>query len=141
MEIQNVEDCFKFRLLRKIPPDKDKSKKSLEIAKKRLKTSEEILKAGIFSHVVLEAYTAMFHAARALLYKDGIQEKGHFAVYIYLKETYNRKIPVHIINFLNIHRNERHEALYGIDYRPEKEDAVIALQDARTFVQEIEKAM
>ena len=31
---------------------------------------------------------SMFHAARALLYKNWIQEKSHFAMYIYLKEKY-----------------------------------------------------
>jgi len=31
--------------------------------------------------VILAAYTAMFHAARAVLYKDGIQEKSHYATY------------------------------------------------------------
>ena len=36
MEIRNIEDCFKFRLLRKIKPDEEKTKKSLEIAKRSL---------------------------------------------------------------------------------------------------------
>jgi len=143
MEIRNLEDCFRFRLLREISPDREKSKKSLELAKKRLNEAEILLKLPgkikIFNYVILESYMAMFHASRALLYKDGIQEKSHFAISIYLKEKYSDKIPLPILNFLNIHRIERHEAMYGLEYEPGKEDALIALKDAKTFIIEIEK--
>ncbi|MCX6741853.1 MAG: HEPN domain-containing protein [Candidatus Pacearchaeota archaeon] len=139
MEINTVEDCFKFRLLRKINPDLKKSERSMEIAKQSLKEAENAIKLKIFQFAVLESYMAMFHSARALLYKDGIQEKSHFAVFVYLKELYSSKIPLHIINFLNIHRIERHETMYGLEYKPEKEDALTALEDAKVFVNQIVK--
>ncbi|MBS3143854.1 HEPN domain-containing protein [Candidatus Woesearchaeota archaeon] len=141
MEITNVEDCFKFRLLRKIKPDKEKTEKSLEISKHRLNEAEKVLKLKIFEYAILESYMAMFHASRALLYKDGIQEKSHFAVFIYLKEKYKNKIPLHILNLLNIHRTERHEAMYGLEYKPTEEDALTAIEDANAFVREIEKCI
>ena len=50
MEITNVEDCFKFRLLRKIKPDKEKTEKSLEISKHRLNEAEKVLKLKIFEY-------------------------------------------------------------------------------------------
>jgi len=141
MEIKTIEECFKFRLLRKINPDKGKSKQSLEISKERLKQAEKAIKLKIYQFAILEAYMAMFHISRALLYRDGIQEKSHFAIYIYLKEKYSDKIPSHIINLLNIHRTERHEAMYGLEYKPEKQDAVTAVEDAKTFINEIEKIL
>lgn len=139
MEVRNVEDCFKFRLLRKISPDKGKSNRSLEIAKVRIKEAETALKLKVYTYAVIESYTAMFHSARALLYKDGIQEKSHYAVYVYLREKYSSKIPLPVINFLNIHRTERHEALYGLEYSPSENDARVALEDAKSFLSEIEK--
>jgi len=141
MEIRNVEDCFKFRLLRKIKPDRDKSIKSLEMAHQRLEQAKNALKLKFFQYAILESYMAMFHASRSLLYKDGIQEKSHFAIGIYLKERYGDKIPTQIINFLNIHRTQRHEAMYGLEFEPEKEDALTAIEDAKLFVQEIEKIL
>lgn len=141
MEIRNVDDCFRFRLLRKIKPDKEKSEKSLEIAKQRLKKADEAIKLKIYEFAVLESYMAMFHSARALLYRDGVQEKSHFAIYIYLKDKYSNKMPVSIINLLNIHRTERHEAMYGLEYNPQKEDALTASEDAKLFVAEIEKIL
>ena len=141
MEIKSLEDCYKFRLLRKIKPDKEKSKRSLEISNQRLKEAEKAIKLKIFQYAILESYMAMFHSARALLYKDGIQEKSHFAIYIYLKEEYSNKVPLNILNLLNIHRTERHETLYGLEYNPEKEDANRALEDAKNFVKEIERVL
>jgi len=139
MEIRNVEDCFRFRLLRKIKPDEEKTKKSFEISKKKLIEAERAIQLEIFEYAILEAYMAMFHASRALLYKDGIQEKSHFAIFIYLKEKYSDKIPLHILNFLNIHRIERHEAMYGLEFKPEEQDASVAIEDAKAFTKEIEK--
>ena len=139
MEIRNIEDCFKFRLLRRIEPDKEKTEKSLEISKQRLNEAERAIELKIFQYAILESYMSMFHAARALLYKEGVQEKSHFAIFIYLKEKYSGKIPLHILNFLNIHRIERHEAMYGLEYKPGEQDALVALDDAKTFVKEIEK--
>lgn len=141
MIINNVEDCFNFRLLRKIKPDIEKSKRSIEIAKSRVKEAEQVIKLKVYKFAILEAYMAMFHSARALLYKDGIQEKSHFAVYIYLKEKYRNKIPLSVINFLNIHRTQRHEAMYGLEYEANKDDASTALDDAKVFVKEVEKAL
>lgn len=141
MEIRNTEDCFRFRLLRKIKPDRIKSQKSLELAESRFTKAKEILKLKIFDFVILEAYMSMFHAARALLYKEGIQEKSHYAISVYLKEKYSKKIPLPVINFLEIHRKERHEAIYGLEYQPEKKDAELALQDAEIFIREIKKAL
>lgn len=139
MEIRNVEDCFKFRLLRRIKPDEEKTKKSLEIAKNRLSEADNAIKLKIFQYAILEAYMAMFHASRALLYKDGIQEKSHFAMFVYLKEKYSNKIPLHILNLLNIHRIERHEAMYSLEYKPNDQDVAVALEDAKAFVEEVEK--
>ena len=141
MEIRNVEDCFRFRLLRDVKPDKEKTKRSLEISEIKLNEAEKALKFKIFEYVILESYMAMFHVARALLYKDGVQEKSHFALFIYLKEKYSNKIPINILNLMNIHRTERHEAMYGLEYKPTIEDALTAIEDAKIFVKEIKKVI
>ena len=138
MEIRNVEECLRFRLLRRIRPDPEKTKKSLELSRKKMSGAKSALKLGIFEFAVLESYMAMFHSARAMLYRDGIQEKSHYALFVYLKEKYSQKIPIHIINLINIHRKERHEAMYGLEYEPDKTDAVTAIEDAELFVKEIE---
>jgi len=141
MEIRNVDECLKFRLLKKITPDREKSKKSMEISEKRILGAKEMLKHKTFPFIIMESYMSMFHAARALLYKDGIQEKSHYAISIYLKEKYSDKIPLPVINSLEIHRTERHESMYGLEYEPEKEDAELALKDAEVFIKEIKRIL
>ena len=141
MEVKTIDECFKFRLLRKIEPSKEKSDKSLELANNDLKEADNALKKGIFKYVIISSYMAMFHAARAVLYLDGIQEKSHYAVFIYLKEKYSNKISIGTLNLLNIHRTERHEAVYGFDFEPNKEDAKTALEDGGRFLKEIKELL
>ena len=139
MRLRNVEDCFHLRLLRKIKPDRQKSRKSLDLSKKRLKRAQEALKSDFLDFAILESYMAMFHAARALLYKDGIQEKNHYAIFLYRRERYATKIPLRILNLFNLYRIERYETMYGLEYQPRREDALSGIEDAKMFVREIEK--
>ena len=72
----NLRDCFRKRLLRRDKPNAIKSARSLEVASIKLEEAEKALKIGLFDAAVILSYTAMFHAARALLFLDGIIEKS-----------------------------------------------------------------
>ena len=50
-------------------------------------------------------------------------------------------VPLPVINLLDIHRTERHEIMYGLEYKPEKGDAELALEDAGIFINEIKKLL
>jgi len=138
-KIKNVEDCFELRLLRKIKPDEEKSRRSLDIAEENLLKTKKLLDLNIAESAIFQAYMVMFHASRALLYKDGVQEKSHFAISIYLKEKYSNSIPLNILNLLDIHRIERHESIYGLEYKPTELDAIKAYEDAKIFLEHIKK--
>ena len=134
-----LEDCFKERLLRKIKPDREKAKRSLEVAKGKLKMGKEALDKGLLDASLIYAYTSMFHSARALLYKDGIQEKSHVCIVLYLKEKYANSIPYYLIQSLDYFRKERHEALYGLDFEIKEKDVALALKDAEEFIEIVER--
>ena len=68
----NIKDCFEKRLLRKIQPDIDKAKRSIEIAENKLETARKAFEKDMFEVCIIYSYTSMFHSARALLYKDGV---------------------------------------------------------------------
>ncbi len=135
----NLKECFDKRLLRKTKPDTKKALQSLEVARKKLVLAESALNAELFEACVVYGYTAMFHAARALLFKDGVAEKSHVCTAIYLREKYAQVIPLGLINSLEVHRTERHEALYGLEFRIGKEDCEVLLEDAKSFVEAVEK--
>jgi uncharacterized protein (UPF0332 family) len=137
MKNDTIKECMNERLLRKIQPDMEKSRISLENARERLDNAKEAIEKGVIPYAIIEAYTCMFHAARAILYKDGIQEKSHWAIYVYLKEKHP-KIPSHL---LNIHRTERHETLYGLEYKPTIQEAQTAIKDAQKFLQQTQKTL
>ena len=134
----NILECFEKRLLRKINPDLEKSQKSLETAKIKLEEAKKLFEAGFFNDSFTNTYTSMFHASRVLLYKDGVQEKSHYAVYIYIKEKYSKKIPLNLINSFNFLRDERHEIFYGFDEEITKNQAEKAILDAENFLEEVE---
>src|SRR3989344_7725174 len=110
--MNNLDWFFKERKLKKIPIDKDKVKKSIEIAEMKLEEAKKLFSSEFFNNAVLSAYTSMFHSARALLYSDGIQEKNHYATYFYLREKFSRKISKDLLNSFNNYREIRHELLY-----------------------------
>lgn len=136
----NLDECFEKRLLRRAQPDKLKSKKALEMADRALIEAEKLMEHGFYEQVILYAYTAMFQAARALLFKDGIVEKSHYCVIEYLKRTYVQKgiLDQSHIHWLDTYRIERHETLYGLEKMEVKEnDAKTAIIAARDFLEAV----
>lgn len=134
-----LDDCFKKRLLRDIKPDMEKSSRSLEIAQDKLQISKTAFKKELYEACLIYGYTSMFHSARSILYRDGIQEKSHICIPLYLKEKYANKIPVYLIQSLDNFRIERHETLYGLDFETSKKDAEICIKDAEEFYKQIKK--
>jgi len=136
-----LEECFKRRLLRKISPDDEKASQSIKMAEEKLNMAKMALEKEFFDACIIYAYTSMFHSARALLYKDGIQEKSHVCIIAYLMENYGGKIPYYLINSLDAFRRERHEALYGLEFYAGKEDASIAIKDAEEFIKVVKRIL
>jgi len=137
----NVDDCLKKRILRKITPNLEKSKISIKIAQLKLGESKKLFQAGFFNNALLSAYTCFFHSARALLYKDGIQEKSHYAVFVYLKEKYSDKIPLDLINSFYEYQKERHNILYGFDEENNRENAESSILDAEEFLIKVKEIL
>lgn len=110
-----LQGCFDDRKLRKVKPDLFKVEQSLKTAENTHKEASEICEAGFPKMAVVLAYASMFHAGRALLYKDGIQEKSHFCLVQYLKENYvwTGKLDQEIITSMDHYREERNDVFYG----------------------------
>lgn len=87
------------------------------------------------------SYSAMFHAARALLFRDGWTEKSHACVVAYLRARYvsRGKLERRYLAMLDAARLERHETLYGLEVTVAREDAELTLRAAREFVSRVAK--
>ncbi|MBI3623979.1 HEPN domain-containing protein [Candidatus Pacearchaeota archaeon] len=141
MASKDVDDLFESRLLRKIPVDTEKVKNSLKIAENKLLRSKKLVEKDFFDESFLAAYTSMFHAARALLYCDGIQEKSHHAVYVYLREKYKDKLKIKLVESFKSYQLERHNILYRSIKEISSEEARHSITDANDFLLEAKKIL
>ena len=82
---------------------------------------------------------AMFHAARAILFRDGVKERSHECIPIYIKESYPQL--ERIANTLDAYRRFRHNAIYGLDLTLDETEARAALDSARELLEEVRKIM
>jgi len=132
----NLRDCFQKRLLRRGRPDTAKSARSLEVASTKLGEAEKALKNELFDAVIILSYTAMFHAARALLFRDGIIEKSHICLAEYLRAEYVRKgrLSGALVSTLDSMRIDRHETLYGLETKSGAKEAEYAIRKANEFL-------
>ena len=76
----------------------------------------------------------MFHAAKALVLKEGYREKSHFCLIIALREFYvnKNKLDAEMVENLEICMSLRHEADYGLTYH--QESAETAIKYAEKFL-------
>ena len=138
----DIKDCFEKDLIRRDKKDLLRAKKSIQTAEHKLNIAQRTFEVNIFEEAIINSYASMFHAARALLFKDGIVEKSHFGLYIYLKEKYADKIEPRFLNELNNLRLERHELMYGIESKEIKEaEAESIIRITKEFIKKIEKLL
>lgn len=133
----NIDDCFREGLLKKIRPQLETAKKEIENAKKYLDKARKNEDMGIHDIAVIAAYTSMFHAARTILYRDGIKERSHICIVLYLKAKYPELQEQ--ARILDTYRRFRHTALYGIEDIIDKVEAETSIQLADEFIKIIEK--
>lgn len=137
--MMDIKGCLEKGLLKKNKKDIEKAKKSIKIAKHKLVIAKRIFDVKIFEESIINAYATMFHASRALLFKDGFKEKSHYGLFIYIKEKYGYKLEPRFINELNALRLERHELLYGLEKQEIKEvEAEDVIKIAEDFIKAIE---
>ncbi|MDP2767951.1 MAG: HEPN domain-containing protein [Candidatus Methanoperedens sp.] len=128
-------ECFQKGLLKIISPDMENAARSLELSARNIEDAAANLSIHRYRVVAILSYTAMFHAARAILFKDGIKERSHECIPIYLKEKYPDLEP--LANILDAYRRFRHDAIYGLDFVMDKIEAQKTIDFAKEFLEKI----
>jgi len=139
--LSELDKCFKKGLIRKTLPSREKALKSISKAKKWLEEAKKNLEFSLIDSCLVSSYSAMFHAARALLIKDGFREKSHYCLARYVEEKYvnANTLSGSIVALLDRFRELRHEDLYELDFLATSEDAKEAIKNAEIVIREIEK--
>ena len=137
-----VNDCFKKKLLIKSKPSKELAKKSIRQAKHFLDKTKTYFQLEDAETISIYLYYSFFHAARALLFKDGIKERSHYCALVYIEFTYvkNKQISENYLHVIRALKESRQEIQYGfiIDNTIELETLKDYFDCCKRFVREIE---
>jgi uncharacterized protein (UPF0332 family) len=134
-----ISDCFERGLLRNVDPSDEKAEASLVQAREWVTEAQKDLEIGAVRSALMAVYMGYFHAARAVLFRDGIREKSHYCIGVYL-ETYvlsNRLEDEWVILFDHM-RGLRQADQYSLDARPTEQEAVLAIENAGRFIDRME---
>jgi len=131
------------RLLRRVTPSADKARQSMKRAEKWLEEAEKSLNNELYDSCLISSYLAMFHSARAVLFRDGWREKSHYCIARYLEEMYVKKgkLEREWIDLLDRLRETRHADQYEVSYFATREEAESALTIAFEFVKRMERLL
>ena len=70
----SLEKLFKEGFLKKIAPSKERAEKSIKKSEMYLSEAQQTIELGINNLAIIAAYSSIFHAARSILFTDGIAE-------------------------------------------------------------------
>lgn len=111
---------------------KDLVEKELSVAKSDLSDAKASHENGRYKWSTIQAYYAMFHAARALIYSRGYREKSHYCLAVALRALFvdEGKMEAQLVrDFLNA-MNLRQAADYEAEFSQSGAKAVIASAEA-----------
>jgi uncharacterized protein (UPF0332 family) len=130
----NLQECFEKQLLFRARVSEETIRGTLDLANHCIERAAGIFKIGYFDVSLTLAYQSMLHVARAITFKDGIKERSHICVILYLKERYKQN-PTMLkhLNILDSYRISRHEIVYRGGEVSEKE-CLRAINDARELL-------
>lgn len=128
-------ECFQKGLLKRTSPDMENAARSLELSMNNVEDAIANIPIHRYRVVAILSYSAMFHAARAILFRDGIKERSHECIPVYLKEKYPELETQ--ANVLDSYRRFRHDAIYGLDFVMDEEEARTALDSAKEFLEKM----
>jgi len=134
----DLKECIEKRLLRRVPASRDKAVQSIEKAKTLLVEAKADLEDERLNSAIVISYLSIFHAARAVLFKDGYREKSHECIIRYLEETHS-EIPQKTIELLDKFKSERTQTQYNINYYPTEDKTEKMISFTEKFIQEIEE--
>lgn len=87
-------------------------------------------------------YLSMFHSARAILFRDGVREKSHYCVGIYLeKYVVQGVLEEDWVSIFDRMRSVRHTDQYSFQVHPSKEEVESGIDIAEKFIARMEELL
>lgn len=86
--MSKIDDLIKSGKLKKGTYSDEMCKKEYSVAKKDLEAAKSSYETENYKWATIQAYYAIFHGVRSLVYKAGYREESHSALKLVLKELY-----------------------------------------------------
>ncbi|OGO81629.1 MAG: hypothetical protein A2Y21_05320 [Clostridiales bacterium GWC2_40_7] len=132
--MSRVDELISKGKLKRAVISKDMYLKEFNISEKDLSSAKRSFEDQNYKWATIQAYYAIFHAVRALIYKSGIREESHAALKTALKELY---VDVGIISAKVYFTLER-----GMDLREMADyKETYSKSGAETLITEVQKAI
>lgn len=136
----DIDYCLEKGFLVKIDIDEELVNKELREASYDLDKAGKALDDEDFKWAIIKAYYSMFHAARAVLFRLGLNEKKHFAVGVVLEDLNKKgKLESKFVNYFNAAVSSREDADYHYIYS--KEIALYNVKIAEEFLTGMKKLL
>jgi uncharacterized protein (UPF0332 family) len=122
-----VDDLLQKGKLKKAIVSKEMYEKEFNIAVKDLESAKKSFHDENYKWATIQAYYAVFHAARALLFKSGYREESHFALKVAFKELFidTHELPASVYNTLERGMDLREMADYKETYSKTGAEALL----------------
>ncbi|MCT8337300.1 HEPN domain-containing protein [Methanoculleus sp. Afa-1] len=138
----SIEDCFKEKMLRRVAPSVEKANESLNLAASYLDEAQQVAGLGARRISLTGAYMAWFHAARAVLFRDGIREKSHYCIELYLNHyAQSGDLEEEWVLMFSRMRTQRHESQYSFGPAPTTTEVLAAVEHAGQFIERIRRLL
>lgn len=123
----SFKDCLENKRIFRFEPAKQLVDLEIEDAESDLRSAKEEFSKSGFKWATIKGYYSMFHCARALLYSRGYREKGHYCLYLALKEFFvqEKRLESKLAEDFNNSMILREDADYRRKFSQEGSQAVI----------------
>ncbi|TET90590.1 MAG: HEPN domain-containing protein [Methanomassiliicoccales archaeon] len=132
----NLDECLSRGFLKRVRSDMENAQRSLRIQKECHQDALKNNEIECYRVVLILCYTSMFHASRAVLYRDGVKERSHICIPIYFRAKYPELDRY--ANILDSYRELRHGVFYRVGTTVDKREAEESLVSAKEFLAQIE---
>lgn len=120
-------ECLKRHKITKFSKATSLAPKEINSATSDLETAIDSFKKGNYKWATVQAYYAMFHTARALIYSKGYREKSHYCLIVGIKTLFvaERLLDIRLVEALQTAKTLRENADYDSDFSESSAETLI----------------
>ena len=124
-------DCVEKRRIVHFPEAIHLAAPELDDAKNDLMSAKEELAKSGFKWATIKGYYSIFHSARALLYSKGYRERGHFCLYLAIRELFvkEHQLDEKLVEDFKNSMVLREDADYGRNFSKQGAESTISVAD------------